>query len=68
MWNNVLPQSGFRGVDIMLDSFAEYKEAAVIFARTIEAPVPRTLPASKEVTLVNIPLIPFQLNEMLRRS
>ena len=51
----------------MLDSFAEYKEAAVIFARTSEAPVPRTLPASKEVTLVNIPLIPFQLNEMLRR-
>ena len=51
----------------MLDSFAEYKEAAVIFARTIEASVPLALPASKELKLVNIPLIPFQLNEMLRR-
>ncbi|KAK3945065.1 hypothetical protein QBC46DRAFT_455714 [Diplogelasinospora grovesii] len=53
MWNDVLPQSGFRGVDIMLDSFAEYKEAAVIFARTMEEPVPRTLPASKELTLIH---------------
>lgn len=53
MWNNVLPQSGFSGVDIMMDNFTEYKEAAVIFARTSETPVPRSLPASKELTLVN---------------
>ncbi|KAK8024490.1 KR domain-containing protein [Apiospora rasikravindrae] len=52
MWNSVLPQSGFRGVDIKLDSFAEYKEAAVIFARTIEYRTPRALPASEEVALV----------------
>jgi hypothetical protein len=57
MWNAVLPQSGFRGVDIMLDSFTEYKEAAVIFSRAIEGPSPRSLPAVKEVTLVGAPKV-----------
>ncbi|KAK8112196.1 uncharacterized protein PG998_008653 [Apiospora kogelbergensis] len=52
MWNAVLPQSGFRGVDIKLDSFAEYKEAAIIVARTIEDPIPHALPSIKDVTLI----------------
>lgn len=54
MWNNVLPQSGFRGVDIKLDSFAEYKEAAILVARTIEEPIPHALPSAKDITLVRI--------------
>lgn len=57
MWKDVLPQSGFRGVDIKLDSFAEYKEAAVIFARTVEEPhgggVPRSPTASNQFALVS---------------
>lgn len=36
----------------MLDSFTEYKEAAVIFSRATEEPLPRSLPASKELILV----------------
>lgn len=53
----------------MLDSFTEYKEAAVIFGRTIEAPLPRTLPASKELKVVDmIPLIPFQFIENLQST
>lgn len=41
----------------MLDSFTEYKEAAVIFSRAIEGPSPRSLPAVKEVTLVGAPKV-----------
>lgn len=39
----------------MLDSFTEYKEAAVIFSRATEEPLPRILPASKDLTLVGGP-------------
>ncbi|KAG9239274.1 hypothetical protein BJ875DRAFT_525239 [Amylocarpus encephaloides] len=53
MWNDVLPQSGFRGVDIKLDSFTKYKEAAIIFAKAIEEPSPSLLPASRELTLIH---------------
>ncbi|KAM7205885.1 hypothetical protein V8F33_000715 [Rhypophila sp. PSN 637] len=56
MWKEVLPKSGFRGVDIKLDSFAEYKEAAVIFARTAEEPhdvgVPRSLNTSNQFSVI----------------
>ena len=54
MWNEVLPKSGFSGVDIMVDSFAEYKEAAIIFARATEEGegIPRGV-VQEEVMLVN---------------
>ena len=39
----------------MLDSFTEYKEAAVMFSTAIEGPSPCSLPAVKEVTLVGAP-------------
>ena len=56
MWDRVLPSSGFRDANIMLNSFAEYKEAGVIIAQAVVDPVPRALSASKDVALVSIVL------------
>ena len=59
MWNAVLPRCGFSGIDVSLDHFAEYKDAAVILSTAVELnpplclSAPLCLPILKQFTIVH---------------
>ena len=53
MWQNVLPEAGFEGVNLMLDHFAPQGEAAIIMANAKEStPVTRLLPEEKTLSII----------------
>ena len=54
MWNEVLPLTGYRGVDIMMDHFTHHGEAAIIVATALDNAntLPRMVHSCDTVNLV----------------
>ena len=54
VWNKVLPLTGYRGVDMMLDHFTQHGEAAIIVATAAEGAVtvPVAIQPSEKIYLV----------------
>ena len=54
VWHEVLPRTGFRGVDMMLDHFTQHGEAAIIVATAHDTAttIPMTIQPSKGIYLV----------------
>lgn len=63
MWQDVLPQSGYSGLDLCLDDFADQPSSSVLVSTAVPyVNLPKSVPdvTSEKVTLVSSRLLHFQ--------